>query len=1195
MTARVVWPVTWPDDSDESLKDRLRDERKESCIDKKKFVPESCLDTHLTKENIEAELERKDIVVTTELVDFIQTKAKKLFAILVYSEILEAIIGCYEHQLMDDHLPLLLRKVDNRYEISSLSENEPSDVSFQVASDVFRIGSKDGTWKWNRGRLHDFAENQWQFMAPVFKKERYRYKLDGQHILPFVSVGKEKGGGFSKVYRVTIHHAHQQGYSSSTVAFKQLDRQSQHAGQERLEKMQQEEGDILEIIRELDPQDPHLIEVFAVIERGREICFIFPWANGGNLREVWEQENPETNNLDWINWAIDQLLGLSVAISRLHHLGLEKRNCRHGDLKPENILHFKGEKEIRGKLVIADVGLARVHTNPTYDRAGRNILTIAMSGTQRYEPPDLLDPVPRSRVYDIWSLGCICLEFIIWLLYGKGGLRRFNEAFTQRKFWTAPQNATRSVDATLEGEVFKWMNWMQATDPRVAKDTALGDLLDLVRDRLLVIKVERGGNAVPSNDCRARSEEVCQILANIRKKAKKDAPYLTKCAEKPDPSPHGPGGPDSDSNTQHRAPRPRFGVQNLPLTDNWEAVLSNDFARNVYHQIRWQDVLPGESERLELCERCRKMDIWRAGFSTSDTIADLEKKAHHCRLCRLFYQCVGFLDRSSGKPIHFYRYGSAFHLESHAPPVLSICTSPGMSPITPIANYHGFSPPVASRNLPSSLQIGFPKLPKAGGPTEIALCREWLRVCDDPKLHSCHPTLEGQLPTRVLEVLSHDSPGVRLHISKSGEKGRYFALSHRWGDPLEHRRFCTLRTNYKEFVDGISFERLPKTFQDAVTVTRSLGVPFLWIDSLCILQDDPEDWETESNQMEDVYNLAYCTLSAACARGTTHGFLQPRAPRDVVTLKDSTGDVYYICKAIDNFGADVEEGELSRRGWILQERAMSRRTIHFTDTQVYWECGDGVHCETLIKMRNPKSAILGDSEFPKAAERLVKGGRIELFQFIYKRYSRLAFTNKEDRSIAICGLENRLIRTFDTRGAYGVFDTFLNRSVLWRRGGEKMNRITYPARRSVPSWSWMAYDGWITYVEVPFGQVDWASSLRFPPSPQDQPGGADDDNDRMPLCELVATATDFSQASPARPMDNVTFDIPGTKHLPEFKCVVVGSDKPRAARATQKYYILVVAPASSGAEPGVYERVGAGIVEKDHLDLQRQEDEIRIR
>lgn len=206
--------LVWPGDSHKSLKQKFVDGWKQSCIDKKEFVPKSCLDAHITKENIEAELKRQDIVVTTKLVDFIQTKAKKLFAILVYARMPEAISGCYDHQLMDDHLPVILRKVDNVLKFFSLSENEPSDVSFEDASAVFLTDRKDGTWKWNRDRFHDFYENQWKFISPVFKRERYRYKLYRQHILPFESVGKEKGGGFSKVYPVTIHDAHQQGYSS---------------------------------------------------------------------------------------------------------------------------------------------------------------------------------------------------------------------------------------------------------------------------------------------------------------------------------------------------------------------------------------------------------------------------------------------------------------------------------------------------------------------------------------------------------------------------------------------------------------------------------------------------------------------------------------------------------------------------------------------------------------------------------------------------------------------------------------------------------------------------------------------------------------------------------------------------------------------------------------------------------------------
>ncbi len=229
--------------------------------------------------------------------------------------------------------------------------------------------------------------------------------------------------------------------------------------------------------------------------------------------------------------------------------------------------------------------------------------------------------------------------------------------------------------------------------------------------------------------------------------------------------------------------------------------------------------------------------------------------------------------------------------------------------------------------------------------------KEWLRVCDDSKAHDCHPTLEGPLPSRVLDVGTADEVGpLRLHCRRPGETGRYLALSHRWGDPRVHRPFFTQRSNFEQFQDSINFDELPKMFQDAVEVTRRLAVRFLWIDTLCIIQDDAEDWETQSKMMEEIFNSAYCSIAASCARGSSDAFIVPRPQRKTVALKQKSGDTLYICEAIDNFRNDVEESELSQRGWVLQERALSHRTIYFTRNQVYWECGSGVHCETLTKM-----------------------------------------------------------------------------------------------------------------------------------------------------------------------------------------------------------------------------------------------------
>ena len=210
------------------------------------------------------------------------------------------------------------------------------------------------------------------------------------------------------------------------------------------------------------------------------------------------------------------------------------------------------------------------------------------------------------------------------------------------------------------------------------------------------------------------------------------------------------------------------------------------------------------------------------------------------------------------------------------------------------------------------------------------------------------------LPTRVLDVGRATNPkSVRLFCVSKGTTApeKYVALSHRWGDPTQHQQFCTTRSNLDSFKNGIDYDQLPRTFQDAITVTRGVGLRFLWIDSLCIVQDDSQDWERESKRMEAVYSSAYCTIAATCAEGSTDGFLKDRPERPYIIKRTTSGPDVYICEAIDNFQADVEDSELNQRGWVLQERVLSSRTIYFTEKQCYWECGDGIRCETLAKLR----------------------------------------------------------------------------------------------------------------------------------------------------------------------------------------------------------------------------------------------------
>ncbi|KAG5751657.1 hypothetical protein H9Q70_005713 [Fusarium xylarioides] len=152
------------------------------------------------------------------------------------------------------------------------------------------------------------------------------------------------------------------------------------------------------------------------------------------------------------------------------------------------------------------------------------------------------------------------------------------------------------------------------------------------------------------------------------------------------------------------------------------------------------------------------------------------------------------------------------------------------------------------------------------------MIRGWIRDCIDYH-EDCKVVSEDRpFPTRVVYV-GDDDTEPHLFIPRSEDRGRYIALSHCWGDVMPLK---TTRATFAEFCQKVDFARFPKTFQEAMVVCRKLNIEYLWIDSLCIIQDDEHDWAVESPKMCDVYQNAYLTIAAAAAHNSSEGLFRLR-------------------------------------------------------------------------------------------------------------------------------------------------------------------------------------------------------------------------------------------------------------------------------------------------------------------------------
>jgi Heterokaryon incompatibility protein (HET) len=352
------------------------------------------------------------------------------------------------------------------------------------------------------------------------------------------------------------------------------------------------------------------------------------------------------------------------------------------------------------------------------------------------------------------------------------------------------------------------------------------------------------------------------------------------------------------------------------------------------------------------------------------------------------------------------------------------------------------------------------------------LARQWVHDCLNDHAPCPKPTI-STLPKRVLDIGPEGkSQEVKLFTSH-GHEAHYTALSYCWGGPQP----ITLTLNTIEAKkQGMAINELPKTAQDAIKVTRELGIRYLWIDALCIIQDSDSDKAEEIAKMDQIYSNAFVTICAANVADCRQSFLDVWSPR-------SAPDPYrlsklrYPCPEQDGpIGSILVEerkgyepsGEaLNRRGWTLQERLLSSRLLTFGTFQMYWECRAGRYCDggTIHDFDGDEFTLRDDIRPLERGDVDEKGIHALDIQSrwwsICREYSRRKLSFYTDKLPALSGIATKVAKLLKEPYCAGLWRSKLQSSLAWQVLRPRATKR--PPRYRAPSWSWMSLDA----------EVDW--------------------------------------------------------------------------------------------------------------------------
>jgi hypothetical protein len=340
----------------------------------------------------------------------------------------------------------------------------------------------------------------------------------------------------------------------------------------------------------------------------------------------------------------------------------------------------------------------------------------------------------------------------------------------------------------------------------------------------------------------------------------------------------------------------------------------------------------------------------------------------------------------------------------------------------------------------------------------------------------------------VLDLGDSNKPYVMLYQSQ-GEVERYVCLSHCWGPRLLLR---TLSTNIESHQERIPWDALPLTYQETIVFVRKLQIRYLWIDSLCIIQDDEDDWREEAAKMASIYRGSYLTISAPMSAIEGRGLYSDAAPEykpHRLTYPDSNGRPQAVYARLQlshayfrgfmDIHSNYQKLPIFERAWVFQERLLSPRVLHFAPEELNWECLAETVCECSGTVSNAverpgMSVLFADtSELSMSPKRYYSFARLssiderrveDRWRNLVEEYTPLELTYERDIFPAISGLAKEFNRVRKCAYFAGLWETSLLKDMLWHAW--KSNTGVLPCRPKdwrAPTWSWASVKGRIHF------------------------------------------------------------------------------------------------------------------------------------